>query len=191
MRSFTFISAIALTFAGFVSAAPVAAGASVETRNVVVESVPVIVNKATAALQPLMDELYAIPVGEFVLEKVSPITGQITDVLNVALASANKLADSPADVVLATAEGPLATVGEVAGLVATLLNLVLGGLLKFLGQGLEKDVADVLCAVLTLVGHLLTVILGLVGGLLGALLPLVGGLLGSLSGLGLGNLISL
>ncbi|KAH8827627.1 hypothetical protein DL96DRAFT_1599720 [Flagelloscypha sp. PMI_526] len=180
MRSFAFLSAIALTLAGFASATPIPQGdivlgvdlggivvadleLDIRSQNSNMKSVPIIVEEATKALGPCIDALVHIEVESLSVATITPITIQITTILETALIDVRKLIGQP---------------------------LVLRAIAKLLSCSLKADVVSILWDIAYLLRDLHCAILDLVDELAYTLRPLIGDLLEILSPVGLRALIS-
>ncbi|KAF5391231.1 hypothetical protein D9757_003037 [Collybiopsis confluens] len=163
--------------AAFSFAAPVTPSSNVLEARCLCQDIHSIITDVTTTLTPIVAELTYITHENCTVEVLTPIVGEIKQVLSTAITEVNALTGKTAVTLLTTVDGVLLTVTDVAALVVALLNLIFGALAVVLKVVTEVNVAAViglLCEVVEVVAELLQAILSVVGGLLVVLLTLLG-----------------
>ncbi|KAI5116696.1 hypothetical protein M0805_000021 [Coniferiporia weirii] len=165
---------------------------SVNTRDVPqLDSVPTILTNAKTQLSTVVVQLNSLTITNATTGTVTPLLGQVVNIVGAAVDDVNKLVGAPVGVILASAEGTVqVTITEVAQLLAGVLTVVvsaLGGVLKIVGGDLSI-LGPTLGAVGQILAGLVTAVAGVVSGLVAELLPLVGSLVPTVSALAFNTL---
>jgi len=175
-----------------------AVGTVTDTANGVIaavavpKSLAVVFSEATSALNPVLGQLTAIKGDAIEVATITPVTNEVTAIIQKAVDATKALQGQPISVIMASANGAVQQISipDLATIVAGLLSLVLGALASVLKEVSLSGKLDVITPILAAVGGLLSVLVSLVVGLVGAqllpaLAPLIQGLIPTINSLGL------
>ncbi|KAF8133016.1 hypothetical protein EV363DRAFT_83932 [Boletus edulis] len=158
------------------------------------QSVAVVLTDLTNTVTPLANQLLYANSGNATQAILTPIIGDISTAVTVAVSSMNLLVGQPTEVILASVDGTtILTASEISVLLAVVVNLIFTASSAVL---LVVDIAiySVISALLAALGEvafsLLSIVLSLVIGLLAPLLILLAPVLSIISSLGLTTLLS-
>ncbi|KAF8121797.1 hypothetical protein EV363DRAFT_1184196 [Boletus edulis] len=153
------------------------------------QSVAVVLTDLTNTVTPLANQLLYANSGNATQEILTPIIGDISTAVTVAVSSMNLLVGQPTEVILASVDGTtILTASEISVLLAVVINLIFTAASTVL---LVVDIAIYsIISALEVAFSLLSIVLGLVVGLLAPLLILIAPVLSIISSLGLTTLLS-
>ncbi|KAJ3712932.1 hypothetical protein C8R42DRAFT_727676 [Lentinula raphanica] len=177
MRFSTLSLLATVASAAFSFAAPVTPVSNSLEARCLCQDVHSIIVDVTTTITPLVEELTYITTENCTVEILTPIVTDIKVALCGAITQVKGLTGFTLTTVLTTVDGVVLTLFEVAELVCALLTLIftaLAAVLKVVATSEAVAVSELLCEVVELVATLLQLICNLVGGLLAILLPLVG-----------------
>jgi hypothetical protein len=169
MRFSTLSLLATVASAAFSFAAPVSPASNQLEARCLCHDINSIIVEVSTTLNPILSELSCVTAETATVEHLTPIIGELTGALNVAITDVKGLVGLTEEVILTTAEGVVLTVAEVATLVVALLRAIFIALAVVLRCVTYENAAGVialLCQVVELVAVLLKLILGLVDGLL-------------------------